>query len=179
MQRSTALMRIDKVVESGTANLRVRLRERALDEGMPRIWMESLEARRMLSDGFGVNGWSSVAFAGRPGSAEPIAVATAPGGKFYMAGCVEVTDASGYGVRDWALARFNRDGTPDLTFNKTGSETFSLGQWSCIDHVVVQDDGKFIVTGECENGLAVARFNEDGSLDTGFGGGPRVYDVFN
>src|SRR5258706_2174421 len=175
MQRSTALMRIDKVVESGTANLRVRLRERALDEWLPRIWMESLEQRRMLSDGFGVNGWSVGTFAGLNGYALPTVMATTPEGKIVVAGC------AGERAGDWGLARFNSDGSPDKTFgsSKTGTQMFSLGQWSYPDNVLVQADGRILVTGECGNGLAIARFNEDGSLDTSFGGGAKVYDVFN
>src|SRR3954470_21626691 len=64
--------------------------ERLLDEleGRPRVWMEVLESRRMLSDGFGVNGWSTAKFGGHPGMALPDAMAEAPDGKIYAVGDV-------------------------------------------------------------------------------------------
>src|SRR5258706_4073359 len=100
MQNSTALMRIENVVESGMAHLRLRLRERALDEALPRIWMEALEARRMLSDGFGVDGWTSASFPVMHGYGVPVSADTKRAGKIYI-----VRD-----VRHWAgqsgLARF-------------------------------------------------------------------------
>ncbi len=150
-------------------------RERLLDEleGRPRVWMEVLESRRMLSDGFGVNGWSTAKFAGHPGMAMPDALAEAPDGKIYAVG--DVGDWNG----EWALARFNADGTPDRTFGPdgTGTETFSPGVPGSADHIVIQKDGKFIVTGEHSSGITIARFNEDGTLDTSFGGGARLYTV--
>src|SRR5258706_10070865 len=140
-----------------------------------RVWMEALEQRRMLSDGFGVNGWSAGVFPGGTQCALPTAMATASDGKFYVVGCI------GQPSYDWGLSRFNSDGTPDSRVGTGGhgTQVFSLGQRSYPDNVLVQRDGRILVTGECDNGLAIARFHEDGSLDTSFGGGAQVYDVFN
>jgi hypothetical protein len=55
MNTSTALVRVEGNVAAGLASLRQRMRERALDEASavgavsPRIWMEALERRVMLS----------------------------------------------------------------------------------------------------------------------------------
>src|SRR5260221_6071894 len=146
MKTSTALMCVRQDCARGVASLRQRMRERALDEGMPRIWMESLEARRMLSDGFGVNGWTSAAFKVPVGHAFPIAMAAAPDGKIYVVGDAGASSA------DWGIARFNVDGTPDTSFGSdaAGTEIFSLGQCSIPDHVLPQADGKIIVTGETD-----------------------------
>jgi uncharacterized delta-60 repeat protein len=176
MKASKMIVHARDVVEAEMANLRGRrMRDALLDNRTPRrVWMEALEARRMLSYGFGVDGWTSAAFGIPIGSAVPIAMAAAPDGKVYVVG-----DASA-SSDNWGIARFNIDGTPDTSFGSagTGAEIFSLGQWSMADHVLVQPDGKIIVTGECDNGLSIARFNQDGSLDTTFAGGARVYDVF-
>jgi len=56
----------------------------------------------------------------------------------------------------------NADGTPDATFGRAGTAPgISLGQRSYPDNVLVQRDGRILVTGECDNGLAIARFHEE------------------
>lgn len=75
-----------------------------------------------------------------------------------------------------AVARFNPDGSPDTTFNKTGIEYLSFSKnrsaGSNATSVAIQPDGKIVVAGTSTvNGVkdfAVARFDANGSLDTTF-----------
>jgi uncharacterized delta-60 repeat protein len=84
---------------------------------------------------------------------------------------------------DFALVRYNSDGSLDSTFGGDGRVTsdYSAGNDS-IHAVLVQQDGKLIVAGEVgsANGqdFALARFNTDGSLDTSFGSGGWVVTDF-
>ncbi len=72
---------------------------------------------------------------------------------------------------DFALARYNPDGSLDLTFDGDGLVTTPVGggnDW--IDAIALQSDGKIIIAaGYSDNGadddFAVARYNTDGSLD--------------
>jgi len=70
------------------------------------------------------------------------------------------------------VMRLNRDGSPDLTFNKTGFVALSevLKVRSTIKDIVVQD-GKITVCGwAIPGGALIARMNIDGTFDTTFSG---------
>jgi uncharacterized delta-60 repeat protein len=75
---------------------------------------------------------------------------------------------------DVALVRYNGDGTLDDTFNGTGIVVTDLGGVDQGRDLVIQPDGRIVVSGRmCNAGytdcdLAVIRYNDDGSLDTGF-----------
>ncbi|MBL4693237.1 MAG: cadherin-like domain-containing protein, partial [Magnetovibrio sp.] len=88
--------------------------------------------------------------------------------------------AVGYNVsttgRDFALVRYNVDGTLDTSFgpNGTGKVTTSFGAGiDMASDVVLQPDGKIVVAGQSHNGTdydyALSRYNVDGTLDTTFG----------
>lgn len=151
----------------------------AVETATPRFDVEGLEQRRLLSGGgggggFGDHGYATVAFNGDgAGVAQVNVFAAAPDGKVYVGGQV-------YGnAWELALARFNADGTPDATFGDGGAATMDVGESCVADRILIQPDGKVVVTGETQDGLAVGRFNADGSVDTSFAGGGKVYDVFN
>ncbi|MFN6564474.1 MAG: putative Ig domain-containing protein [Nostoc sp. ChiSLP01] len=85
---------------------------------------------------------------------------------------------------DFAIARYNSDGTLDTTFNTTGKVTTDFnasndGSYS----IAVQDDGKILVAGYSNNGtdddFAIARYNSDGTLDTTFNTTGKVTTDFN
>ena len=103
---------------------------------------------------------------------EANAMAIQTDGKIIAAGSAGV-DASGN--MDFAIARYNSNGTLDSTFNDTGIVKTSLSEgWDQIQSIVLQDDGKIVAGGftkfGIENGdFALARYNIDGSLDTIFG----------
>jgi uncharacterized delta-60 repeat protein len=49
---------------------------------------------------------------------------------------------------DFALARFNADGTLDKTFNCTGKQTTDFsGNDDCVKAIAIQSDGKIVVAG--------------------------------
>ncbi|MBI4646547.1 MAG: hypothetical protein HY738_08130 [Bacteroidia bacterium] len=94
--------------------------------------------------------------------------------------------AAGTGIRDFALVRYNTDGSLDSTFGCNGKVITDFD--SNIDQgnsVVIQADGKIIVAGCSMNSnelyfFAAARYNSDGSLDSSFGtNGKVITDVGN
>ena len=77
--------------------------------------------------------------------------------------------------KDFALVRYNSDGTLDTSFSGDGMLTTDFGSNEDIGYsVTLQADGKILVAGESQNGafsdFALARYNTDGSLDTSFSG---------
>jgi uncharacterized delta-60 repeat protein len=78
---------------------------------------------------------------------------------------------------DCALARYNVDGNLDTSFGLGGKVVTDIYSYSdCID---IQSDGKIIVAGSSYTAdFVVARYNNDGSLDTSFGKGGKVITDF-
>jgi uncharacterized delta-60 repeat protein len=76
---------------------------------------------------------------------------------------------------DFALVRYNSDGSLDSSFSNDGIVTTSINSGNNRAYsVVVQADGKILVAGSTSvNGgdAALVRYNSDGSLDTTFNGG--------
>jgi uncharacterized delta-60 repeat protein len=90
------------------------------------------------------------------------------------------TADDGSGDSQFAVARFNVDGSLDTSFDVDGLVTtfFSFGN-DLGSGIAVQSDDKIVVVGTSDKGsgiseFAVARFNVDGSLDTSFSGDGRV-----
>jgi len=84
--------------------------------------------------------------------------------------CVGVEAPSNSGSQQRAnVSRFNSDGTPDTSFNVTGSHSIFNAAGS-FDSVRIMDDGKIVCFGRFGSGLGsgIARFNTDGTLDTSF-----------
>jgi len=106
------------------------------------------------------------------GDALASAVALQPDGKLVVAG--EARDP-GTGFQ-FALARYNSDGSLDTTFNGTGKVMTPIAPNGGYDRamgVAVQPDGKIVAAGFSDfsgTGFALARYNPDGSLDTSFNG---------
>lgn len=72
---------------------------------------------------------------------------------------------------DFAIVRYNTDGSLDTTFNGTGKVITPVsGNADSANSVVIQSDGKIVAAGEGQNSFAVARYNTDGLLDTSFNG---------
>ncbi|HQH86392.1 MAG TPA: tandem-95 repeat protein, partial [Anaerolineaceae bacterium] len=106
------------------------------------------------------------------------AVALQADGKIVAAG-----SADNGSNTDFALARYNPDGSLDITFSGDGKLTNDFG--SGYDHaqaVAVQADGKIVAAGYASNGsnddFALARYNPDGSLDTTFSGDGLLTTAF-
>ncbi|MCP4378892.1 MAG: hypothetical protein GY794_22290, partial [bacterium] len=81
---------------------------------------------------------------------------------------------------DFALIRYNTDGTLDTSFGGgDGIVTTAIGSGNELGMgVSVQVDGKVVVAGYSHNGsnhdFALTRYNTDGTLDTSFGGGDGI-----
>jgi uncharacterized delta-60 repeat protein len=80
----------------------------------------------------------------------------------------------------FAVARYNTNGSPDTSFNSSGRKAFSVlpGVHSVAVAVNVQLDGKIVLAGRAgSEGLAdfaLVRLNGGGSLDTTFSGDGKV-----
>ena len=77
---------------------------------------------------------------------------------------------------NFALARYNTDGSLDASFG-VGGKVVS-GAAGLANAVAIQSDGKIVVAGELNaaagTDIALARYNANGSLDAGFGSGGRL-----
>lgn len=96
-------------------------------------------------------------------------------GKIIAAGEAEIN-----GARDFALVRYNPDGSLDTSFGNEGKITTDFfGLHDFAYDLVIQADGKIVVAGaayinENTRRFALARYNTNGSLDTTFGNGGKV-----
>ncbi|HET7487172.1 MAG TPA: Calx-beta domain-containing protein [Acidimicrobiales bacterium] len=112
------------------------------------------------------------------GDDEANGVAVQPDGKIVVAGF-----ASNGSNDDFALTRYNADGTLDATFGTGGKVLTDFGTTTGdqANAVALQPDGKIVAAGistGTTDDVAVARYNSNGTLDTTFGtGGKLVTDV--
>jgi uncharacterized delta-60 repeat protein len=86
--------------------------------------------------------------------------------------------AAGTALNQFALARFNPDGSLDLNFDEDGKVTTSIGANAAGAGVVIQSDNKIVVAGTAGSDFALARYNSDGSLDSDFGADGIVTTTF-
>lgn len=89
-------------------------------------------------------------------------------------GKILVGGARNYGNNnDFALLRYNSDGSLDTTFNSTGIVTTDIGN-GVIRSVAIQLDGKILAAGNSyittgnNSDFVLIRYNSNGSLDTTF-----------
>lgn len=87
---------------------------------------------------------------------------------------------------DFAIARYNQDGSLDISFDSDGKVTtdFAGGGDTAYD-AIVDSAGRLVVVGAVNpdsmtpfTDFALARYNQDGSLDTSFGTGGKVTTDF-
>jgi uncharacterized delta-60 repeat protein len=127
---------------------------------------------------FGVNGWAATPVLGFEDEARAIVVQ--PDGKILVAGTAEVAlNSKKY---DYAVARFNANGTIDGGFGSGGVVTLDINDNDIADGIALQKDGKIVVGGTSdEDGDAnytVVRYTSGGLLDGGYGvGGIATYDM--
>ena len=97
-------------------------------------------------------------------------VAVQDDGKIVVAGY-----ASNGNDMDFAVARFNPDGSLDSGFGMGGKVLTPVGSGDDRGHdVAIQSDGGIVVVGSSSDDLAVVRYNPDGSPDSGFGVAGKV-----
>ena len=112
-------------------------------------------------------------------------VALQSDGKIIAAGTVFVDfDPGEMSDTDFALARYNPDGTPDATFGSGGQiSTDFLGHEDDAFSVLIQPDGKIVAVGSANDpatfyDFAAARYLSNGTIDTTFGVAGKVHTDF-
>jgi uncharacterized delta-60 repeat protein len=133
---------------------------------------------------FGANGKVLTDFSGSGSIDSANALAIQSDGKIVAAG---YSFASGTTPSDFALARYNPDGTLDPTFNATGkvlTDFSGSGSGDAANAVAIQSDGKIVAAGySLASGspwdFALARYNPDGTLDTTFNATGKVLTHFS
>jgi uncharacterized delta-60 repeat protein len=141
--------------------------------------VELLECRTFLSSGaldptFG-NGGALSGFSSIFQGGQAHAVALQADGRVVAAG--GTTNNGVLPNPQFAIARFNPDGTLDPTFGTGGRVTATLGQVvGSIQALVIEPDARIVAAGYAgpdasHTHFAVMRFNADGSPDTTFGTG--------
>jgi uncharacterized delta-60 repeat protein len=99
------------------------------------------------------------------------AMARQPDGKIVLAGYARVGGAGGQ--YDFAIVRYNVDGTLDTSFGTSGKVVTAVGpadDWG--NAMLIQPDGKILLAGatmQATNDFAMVRYNPNGTLDASFG----------
>jgi uncharacterized delta-60 repeat protein len=126
-----------------------------------------------LDETFGTGGIVTTNFNNSSETVDAVAVQT--DGKIIVAGYV--LNGSFF---DFALARYNTNGTLDETFGTGGKVTTGFSEFDDLARaIVIQADGKIVIAGEADTDFAVARYNSNGTLDTTFDGDGRVRTSIN
>ena len=135
-----------------------------------------------LDTSFGDGGIVTTTF---PEGSYAFDVALQPDGKIIAAGTVfvdfNIGDSSD---TDFALARYNPDGTPDATFGSGGQvSTDFVGFEDDAFSVLIQPDGRIVAVGSANDpatfyDFAAARYLSNGTIDTTFGVAGKVRTDF-
>ncbi len=139
-----------------------------------------------LDQAFGTGGRAATGFVGTGDSGT--AAAVQPDGKIIWVGSQSNPNFPPGGTFEFAVARFNPNGSLDASFGTGGrvsTEFFApplQGAQEFAAAVLVQPDGKILVSGSARQGQnrfapiqgALARYNANGSLDTSFGTGGKI-----
>src|SRR5215471_8409512 len=103
------------------------------------------------------------------------------GGRAFNPGSGPSTPSTSF---DFALARYNADGTLDATFGTGGKTTTDFfGNADQVSAIGIASDGKIVAAGfatNCNvgNDFGLARYDTNGALDSGFGTGGKVTTDF-
>ncbi len=124
-----------------------------------------------LDSSFGSGGIVTTVFGSLNDVARALAIQS--DGKLVVAGYAYIGSTI-----DFAMARYNTDGSLDSTFGTGGIVTTPIGASHDYGYALaIQADGKIVVAGFATFGtadIAVVRYDTDGSLDTSFGGTGKV-----
>jgi len=108
-----------------------------------------------LDNAFGIHGGVATPFPGNTFS-RAFAVALQRNGDVVAVGQTALTDT---GPSDFALVRYNPDGSVDTTFGNSGFVTTPFGtSVAFANTVLIQIDGKIIAVGNSNNGTTLARY---------------------
>jgi uncharacterized delta-60 repeat protein len=86
------------------------------------------------------------------------------------------------GINQFALIRYNKDGTVDSSYGSQGLVITNFGNACYINSIALQTDNKVVAVGNYNNGsasdFAIARYLKTGALDTTFNGNGEVASNF-
>ena len=136
----------------------------------------SLAVKRYTSSGaadpaFGTAGTATADFGAK--SAQFGKLAIDPFGNIVAAGGAV---APGNGQYYLAAARFTSNGIADPFFGAAGKVKFVGASGMGNRGVLIQADGKVVLTGQLNGDYGLVRYNYDGTLDTAFGNGGNVIE---
>lgn len=154
---------------------------RNLDYAHDTFALARYDSSGQLDKTFGTNGWVLTPiypFTGAGVNDMANALTIAPDGKIIVAG------VTGTFLADFAVARYNPDGSLDTSFGGDGTVVTDIGGQDSANAVIVQDDNKILVAGNgwtsgSNEDFTLVRYNEDGSLDSAFGSGGIVTTDFS
>jgi uncharacterized delta-60 repeat protein len=130
----------------------------------------------VLDPAFGGDGTVHTRFAGAEAGATAAAIQT--NGKILVLGTAESLTCCPH-TAEFALARYNRDGTLDTTFSGNGKVTTALtGTYDFASDIAIQTDGKIVAVGAGNGQFEIVRYNVGGTLDTTFGGDGFAFTDF-
>ena len=126
-----------------------------------------------VDQGFGNGGRVYTSFTSQNDDLQGLSVA--PDGKIVAAGWLD----EGGALSVDAVARYNPDGSPDLTFGDGGKKTFSIHGNNYLNAVAVEADGSIVAAGSSAdptgyNVMTLVKLRPDGSFDSSFGTGGRT-----
>jgi uncharacterized delta-60 repeat protein len=101
-------------------------------------------------------------------------MAVQPDGRLVLAGTVYSVNSKS----EFALERYNVNGSLDTTFGTGGQALADFGSDAAASAVAVQADGRIVVAGRTDGGFALARYYGNGSLDSSFGASGKVLTDF-
>ena len=154
MARAVAVLADNKIVAAGLSQSAT-----GIDFALARYNSDG-----SLDSSFGTDGNGKVRTVFPGGISRIYAIAIQDDQKIVAAGRV----ASTTNVYDFALARYNTDGTLDTTFGINGLVTTDFGAGETARALAIQMDHKIVAAGYNAHFLLI-RYNADGSLDTTFG----------
>jgi uncharacterized delta-60 repeat protein len=162
-----AIQHDGKIVAAGTAD--------SGNGGTSTFALARYNSNGTLDLGFG-SGGKATPKAPIGDSAGAAAVAIQSDGKIVAAG--NLVDAQGGSA--FEVARFNTDGSLDQGFGQVAT---SFNGHDFGNTVAIQADGKIVAAGTTQpqntQRFALARYNTNGTLDSGFGSGGKVTTVFD
>jgi uncharacterized delta-60 repeat protein len=138
-----------------------------------------------LDTTFGSNGWVTTDFFFQPDEARSLVLQS--DGTIIVGGWASISFGNN-GGEDFALARYNSDGTLDTTFGPDGTgkvNTDFSASTDSIYSITLQPDGSIIAAGRTSldsgvtNDFALARYSSDGIIDSTFGSDGKVTTVFS
>jgi len=130
---------------------------------------------RFLANGQFDTSFGTAGVATTPGPMQISTVVVQADGKILVGGFTNAMNAD----EDFALARYNTDGTPDTTFGSGGLVVTLFPPpvvGGGVQVILEQPDGKIVAAGANINSVVV-RYHSDGSIDESFGNGGVVQGV--